>query len=119
MTTTTNPQIGSQIFTHKGNCGIVERLEDERVIIRIPDGSRKSIPLTAIARWELPAVPKTPIPGQRVRHRQTGQEFTIIEIYDHYMGFEDGERTYEECARLQTPDGKPATWKIQQLEAIA
>jgi hypothetical protein len=45
MTTITNPRIGARIFTHKGNSGIVEQLEHERVIIRIPDGILKSIPL--------------------------------------------------------------------------
>jgi hypothetical protein len=29
MTTITNPRIGAQIFTHKGNSGIVEQLEHE------------------------------------------------------------------------------------------
>jgi uncharacterized protein YkvS len=55
MMTNTNAAIGSVCITHRGNSGIVERLEHERVIIRIPDGRLKSIPLTAIARWELPA----------------------------------------------------------------
>jgi hypothetical protein len=60
MTTITKLDVGSLCFTHRGNSGIVERLENERVIIRIPDGTLKSIPLTAIASYELPSVPISP-----------------------------------------------------------
>jgi hypothetical protein len=119
MTTITNPRIGARIFTHKGNSGIVEQLEDERVIIRIPDGILKSIPLTAIARWELPAIPKTPVPGQRVRLKGTDRTYILIEIYEVYYGRgSDDQPFYEQWARLKTPDGKPATWKISQLELL-
>jgi hypothetical protein len=118
MTTITNPRIGARIFTHKGNSGIVEQLEHERVIIRIPDGILKSIPLTAIARWELPAVPKTIQFGDRVRLKNTALEFVVVEIYDHFMGLEDGERTYETWAKLTTEDGRPAHWKLNQLEVL-
>jgi hypothetical protein len=60
MTIITKPDVGSICITHRGNGGIIERLENERVIIRIPDGTLKSIPLTAIASYELPSVPISP-----------------------------------------------------------
>jgi hypothetical protein len=56
--TNINLQIGARIFTHKGNGGVVEGLENERVIIRVPDGVLKSIPLKAIASWEMPPSPE-------------------------------------------------------------
>jgi D-serine deaminase-like pyridoxal phosphate-dependent protein len=56
--------------------------------------------------------------GDRVRLKGTQAEYVVIEIYSHFMGWEDGDRTYEQWARLQTDNGKPATWKIQQLEAV-
>jgi hypothetical protein len=56
--------------------------------------------------------------GDRVCLRGTGVEYTILETYDHYTGLKDGERTYERWARLQTLDGKPAFWKLPQLELI-
>lgn len=56
MMTITNPNLppGAVIHTHKGNIGIVQGLQDERVIIRVPEGRLKRIPLSSIARWELP-----------------------------------------------------------------
>jgi hypothetical protein len=51
-------QIGARIFTHKGNSGIIEGLENERVIVRVPDGILKSIPMKAIASWEMPPSPE-------------------------------------------------------------
>lgn len=127
MTTITNAAIGAVISTHKGNRGIIESLEADRVIIRVPDGQLKSIPLTAIARWELPPKQvsepaKAPVKvlaiGDRVKLKGTQLTYNIIELYEHFMGWVDGERTYESWAKLQTDDGKPAHWKVQQLEAI-
>ncbi|NJM74878.1 MAG: hypothetical protein HC852_02800 [Acaryochloridaceae cyanobacterium RU_4_10] len=58
-------------------------------------------------------------PGDRVCLRGTGIQYTILETFDHYMGL-DGNlvRTYERWAKLQTLDGKPAFWKLQQLELV-
>lgn len=201
MTTSTNPQIGARILTHKGNSGIIEQLENERVVIRVPDGSLKSIPLTAITRsipgslkpaqhgavWDetenrwlepeylgllsmadltgipnvkqcrqgfgryvslsadgsfnrctqkdpsdqkfisrlvpfdqVPALPTTPVSGQQVKLKGTSQTYTLLETYRAYCGRgSDDQPFYEEWARLQTADHKPATWKLNQLEAIA
>jgi hypothetical protein len=54
MTMITSPRVGATITTHKGNIGIVEQLEDKRVIVRVPKGILKSVPLSAIARREMP-----------------------------------------------------------------
>lgn len=82
------------------------------------DGSDDTFkPFSAQANFEN-FLPTPPAPGQRVRLKNTTLEFTIIDIYDHFMGWVDGERTYEKWARLTTTDGKPATWKVQQLEAV-
>jgi hypothetical protein len=54
--------------------------------------------------------------SDRVRLKGTQSEYVVIELYDYFMGWVDGERTYEQWARLQTIDGKPATWKLSQLE---
>jgi hypothetical protein len=80
MTMITNPQIGATITTHKGNIGIVEQLEDRRVIIRIPEGTRKSVPLSAIARWEMPQPIDRPMPevGDRLWHFVHGQYVTVV-----------------------------------------
>jgi hypothetical protein len=57
--------------------------------------------------------------GDRVCLRGTGLEYTLLDTYDHYMGRDENQkRTYEKWARLQTLDGKPAFWKLQQLELV-
>jgi hypothetical protein len=56
--------------------------------------------------------------GARVMLKGTDLTYTLLETYQQYMGLSDGERTYEQWARLQTHDGKPAYWKLSQLEAI-
>ena len=65
-------------------------------------------------------VPEVPFnPGDRVCLRGTSVKYTILETYDHYMGRDSNlVRTYERWAKLQTLDGKPAFWKLQQLELI-
>jgi hypothetical protein len=46
--------------------------------------------------------------GDRVQLKNTAAIFTVVELFDHFMGLKDGERTYEDWARLETPEGKPA-----------
>jgi hypothetical protein len=59
------------------------------------------------------------VQGDHVCLRGTGLEYTLLDTYDHYMGRDENQkRTYEKWARLQTLDGKPAFWKLQQLELI-
>jgi hypothetical protein len=118
MLTISKPPLGAIAFGRSGVPCIVTALESERVVLRCPDGASLRVPVTAIARWELPAVPKTPVPGQRVRLKNTALEFVVIELYDHYMGMQDGERTYETWAKLTTPEGKPAHWKLSQFEVM-
>jgi hypothetical protein len=44
---------GATVTTHSGKAGLFERLEGDRVVVRVPDGLKR-IPLSAIAHWELP-----------------------------------------------------------------
>jgi hypothetical protein len=120
MLTISRPPIGAIAFGRSGLGHIITALEADRVVLRCPDGLMR-VPLGAVIRWELPAKPKTLTPGQRVLLKNTALEFVVIDIYDHFMGWVDGERTYEQWAELQTNDvdGRPAHWKIQQLEEIA
>jgi hypothetical protein len=56
--------------------------------------------------------------GDRVQLKNTTAIFTVVELFDHFMGLKDGERTYEAWARLETLEGRPAWWKVQQLEKV-
>jgi hypothetical protein len=50
---------GATVTTHSGKTGLFERLEGDRIVVRVPDGLKR-IPLTAIASYELPSVPISP-----------------------------------------------------------
>jgi hypothetical protein len=54
--------------------------------------------------------------GDRVQLKNTAAIFTVVDLFDHFMGLKDGERTYEAWARIETVGGKPAWWKVRQLE---
>jgi hypothetical protein len=116
MLTSSKPPVGAIAFGRSGVGHIITALEADRVVLRCPDGLKR-VPLGAVIRWELPAIPTTPIPGQRVRLKNTALEYVVIELYDHFMGLVDGERTYETWAKLTDSGGKTATWKLSQLEA--
>jgi hypothetical protein len=115
MPTISKPPVGAIAFGRSGVGHIITALEADRIVLRCPDGLKR-VPLGAVIRWELPPEPKTLTPGHRVRLKNTQAEFVVTEIYQHYMGLEDGDRTYERWARLQADDGKPAHWKVCQLE---
>lgn len=53
--------------------------------------------------------------GDRVILRGTSAEYTVLEFFDHYTGLKDGDRTYEQWAKLQSLEGTPAFWKVRQL----
>jgi hypothetical protein len=59
-----------------------------------------------------------PDPGDRVKLKNTKLEYVITKIYDHFMGLQDGEPSYEQWAKLRANDGNPAQWKLNQLEKI-
>jgi hypothetical protein len=67
MLTISKPPVGAIAFGRSGVPCIVTALESERVVLRCPDGASLRVPLTAIARWELPGVPTIPTPGDRVQ----------------------------------------------------
>jgi D-serine deaminase-like pyridoxal phosphate-dependent protein len=117
MLTISKPPVGAIAYGRSGLGYIIEALEADRILLTTPSGLKR-VPLDAVIRWELPA-PINPAPGQRVRLKGTHAEYMVIEIYDHFMGWKDGDRTTETWARLKTADSKPATWKLSQLEAIA
>lgn len=96
-----------------------------RLLVAHPTGQNATIPLERVRGfsdsppvWSVPEVPTPLAPGQQVRLKSTAQAYTLIEIYDHFMGWADGKRTYETWARLLTDDGRPAHWKLNQLEVI-
>jgi hypothetical protein len=54
MPTISEPPVGAIAYGRSGVPCIVTALESERVVLRCPDGASLRVPLTAIARWELP-----------------------------------------------------------------
>jgi D-serine deaminase-like pyridoxal phosphate-dependent protein len=117
MPMSSKPPVGAIAYGRSGLSYIIEALETDQILLKTPEGLKR-VPLNAVTRWELPPAPRPIQLGDRVRLKGTQAEYVVIELYDHFMGWQDGDRTTEACARLQTDDGKPATWKIQQLEAI-
>lgn len=113
------PPIGAIAYGRSGAGYAIEALEANRILLKTPSGLKR-VPFDAIIRWELPPSPKAPASGQRVRLKGTYRTYTITELYEVYCGRDlDGDRTTETWARLKTADDKPATWKLNQLEAIA
>ena len=49
-----NPPIGAIAYGRSGVGGIVTEVEIDRVVLRFSDGLKR-VPISAIARWELPA----------------------------------------------------------------
>jgi D-serine deaminase-like pyridoxal phosphate-dependent protein len=111
-----SPPIGAIAFGKSGAGYPVIEVRPDRIVLKRADGPWAVSPM-AIVRWELPA-PRPIQPGDRVRLKGTQAEYVVIELYQHFMGLEDGDRTYETWAWLTTADGKPARWKMQQLEVI-
>lgn len=123
-----SPSVGEWVWGEALNpCQVVaigSKRSTKQTMLKVlcPQGARV-IPLELIRgvaqqKPNLLVMPRPIQVGNRVRHKQTGLSYTVIDIYDHFMGWVDGERTYEQWAKLQTTDGKPATWKLSQLEAL-
>jgi hypothetical protein len=55
---------GATVFTHSGKSAIVERLEGDRIVVRVSDGLKR-IPIDVVARWELPPIPRALTVGDR------------------------------------------------------
>jgi hypothetical protein len=55
---------GATVFTYSGKSAIVERLEGDRIVVRVSDGLKR-IPIDVVARWELPPIPKALAVGDR------------------------------------------------------
>ncbi len=105
-------RLGKQLYSELG--GNAQDLEADAITVEVQKVESKE---TAPIILGVPEVPF--IPGDRVCLRGTGVEYTLTETYDHYMGRDSNlVRTYERWAKLQTLDGKPAFWKLQQLELI-
>jgi hypothetical protein len=124
----TTPSIGEWVWGEALNpCQVIaigSKRGTGQTMLKVlcPQGARviplESVKGVAQQKPNLLGMPRPIQLGDRVQHRQTQHEFTVIEIYQHFMGWEDGDRTYESWARLMTDDGKIAHWKIQQLEVI-
>lgn len=123
-----SPSVGEWVWGEALNpCQVVaigSKRSTKQTMLKVlcPQGSRviplESVKGVAPTKTNLLVMPRPVQVGDRVRHKQTGSAYTVIDIYDHFMGWVDGERTYEAWARLTTTDGKPAHWKAQQLEVI-
>jgi hypothetical protein len=107
------PIVGAIAFGRSGAGYPVIEVHPDRIVLK-RDGRPWAVNPVAIVRWE----PKPIQTGDRVRLKNTALEFLVIETYAHFMGWVDGDRTYEAWARLQTSDGKPAHWKLSQLEVL-
>ena len=86
-----------------------------------PQGSRvipfESVKGVALQKPNLVVMPQPIQVGEHVTHKQTGSTYTVCELYQvRYDRDQDDQPFFEHWARLQTDDGKPATWKLQQLE---
>jgi hypothetical protein len=123
--------IGSWVWGEQRNvCKVIDiqhstKSGQVRLLVAHPQGQNVVIPLDKVhgfsatpPSWIVPAPPTTPQPGERVKLKNTKLEYTIVEIFDHFMGVQNGDRTYETWARLVTGGGKSAHWKIIQLEVI-
>jgi hypothetical protein len=53
-----------------------------------------------------------------VQLKTTTRTSSLIETYDHFMGWAGGERAYEKWAKVKAEDGAIAFWKLQQLEEV-
>jgi hypothetical protein len=70
MLTICNLTQGATVTTHSGKTGLFERLEGDRIVVRVPDGLKR-IPLTAIARWE-----PVPFPVGAIVHKLANEGWT-------------------------------------------
>lgn len=119
------PSIGSFVWGEAGNiCQIVSigtKRSTGQTMLKVlcPQGQRV-IPLEFVrgVSAENPALNTKSIVGDLVKLKNTKLEYVITEIYDHFMGLHDGKPSYEKWAKLQTNDGKPAQWKLNQLKVI-
>jgi hypothetical protein len=116
MPTISEPPVGAIAFGRAGVPCIVAELEADRVVLQCPDGLKRVSP-DAVIRWKLPAVPKVPAVGDRVKLKNTNFFYTIIEVFEVPYWI-SGDRTVEMWARCQIVEGRMATWKLGQLETI-
>jgi preprotein translocase subunit YajC len=84
---------GATVTTHSGKTGLFERLEGDRIVVRVPDGLRR-IPLTAIARWDVPPeqvreLAKAPVKalavGDRVLITSINARGNVAQLDDQYQ----------------------------------
>jgi hypothetical protein len=54
VTILTNPTVGAIAFSKSGTAYTVSQVEGERVTVLCADGKLKRVPVSAIARWEMP-----------------------------------------------------------------
>jgi hypothetical protein len=113
-----SPPIGAIAFGKSGAGYPVIDVHPDRIVLKRADGPWAVSPAAVIC-WELPPE-STPIQvGDRVRLKGAGRVYTVVEIYDHYVGRDsNGDRSYETWARLKAQDGKAAHWKLRQLEVL-
>jgi hypothetical protein len=124
----TMPSIGQWVWGDRMNpCQVVDigtKRSTGQTMLKVlcPQGSRV-IPLDSVkgvasTKPNLLVMPRPMQVGDRVRLKKTQLEFTVVEIYSVRDGSDNGEPTFEQWAKLQTDDGRPAHWKLRQLEVI-
>lgn len=106
-----NLSIGSIAHCRSGICGIVTKIESDRIVLRLPDGLKR-VPIESIVQWELPTStvkPRKLVLGDRVRYVGTHPSFKKqyggeLKIWELGKGCD-----LDKCACL-TPEGKVSTW---------
>jgi hypothetical protein len=107
VTILTNPTVGAIAFSKSGTAYTVTEAGGERVTVLCPDGKLKRVPLSAIARWEMPQpepegglIPAPPIGA--IAYGELGIGYTVIAIEGDLF-------------TLQTPDHRT---KVVPLDKI-
>jgi hypothetical protein len=124
----TTPSIGQWIWGEALNpcqvVGIGTKRSTGQTVLKVlcPQGSRV-VPLESVRgvaqhKPDLVVMPRPIGVGDRVLLKNTALEYVVVNIYEVRCDRNSEDRPfYEKWARLTTLDGKPATWKLNQLEA--
>ncbi|NJK29796.1 MAG: hypothetical protein HC940_06425 [Acaryochloris sp. SU_5_25] len=116
--------VGSIVWGESGTrCELIGAFRDSqtgeiKLKVRCPDGDRFIAPEQIKGHASLkPPEARAPKVGDLVRLKHTTLEYTLAELFEYHYWI-DGEHCTELWARLRTLEGKPATWKLNQLKTI-
>lgn len=115
------PRVGSWVWSEQRSpckvIGIGTKRDTGVTMLKVvcPQGE-KVIPLETVCEVSFTKPAPTMLKaGDRVKLKNTDFSYTLIEVFEVPYWI-NGDRTTETWARLKTLDGKPATWKLSQLE---